>query len=357
MRGQKNRFRVHGQALLWAAFVALAVGRTAAPAQAAPRSAAREAAGAREHTVDRGQTLANIASRYGLTVTTLAAANGMARSDGLRQGQVLMIPPRGVVYVGPGETLGGVARRHGVSTTDLAKTNRISPDAALRVGQELVLPGFEAAARQASAEKRWGRPQRPGRVILRREATRERRVLQLVDARGRVPDVSLTAMKRLMRARGMRFGKLPHPRLLRLLARVSDHFGGRPVHVVSGYRKAAGATRETSRHVAGQAIDFRIAGVPLEELRDYCGQLDHVGVGYYPTSHFVHLDVRRTDSRWTDLAGPGEAARLVRKQAGAREDEQAQAEDESEGAEPAADDDGQEPLDDAPVEPTAAPDD
>jgi hypothetical protein len=33
-----------------------------------------------------------------------------------------------------------------------------------------------------------------------------------------------------------------------------------------------------------------------------------VGVGYYPRSHFVHLDVRTRDARWTDWSLPGEAA-------------------------------------------------
>jgi uncharacterized protein YcbK (DUF882 family) len=233
-----------------------------------------------------------------VTVSTLAAANRMLRSDGLRLGQVLVIPPRGVAYVGPGDTLGGLARRHGVTTAELAKINRLNPEASLRLGQELLLPGYEPAARQASAEKRWGRPKRPGRVTLIRSATRERRTLQLVDARGR-------------------------------------------------------ATRESSRHVAAQAIDFRIPGVPLEELRAYCERLDHVGVGYYPNSGFVHLDVRRTDARWTDLAGRGEAARVVRKpKPGEAANDALDEESVAEGAdEPIAADDGQEPIDD--VEPVA----
>jgi uncharacterized protein YcbK (DUF882 family) len=351
MGGQKNR-------LPWdvARVCALLCALLAAPVHAAPR-AGRDAAGTQEHTVGRGQTLAHIASRYGLTVSTLAAANGMLRSDGLRLGQVLVIPPRGVAYVGPGDTLGGLARRHGVTTSELAKINRLNPEASLRLGQELLLPGYEPAARRASAEKRWGRPKRPGRVTLIRSATRERRTLQLVDARGRVPDPSLTAMKRLLRPRGSRVGKLPHPRLLRLLARVSDHFGGRAVHVISGYRKAGGATRESSRHVAAQAIDFRIPGVPLEELRAYCERLDHVGVGYYPNSGFVHLDVRRTDARWTDLAGRGETARVVRKPKPGEATNGLDDEGAAEVAdEPIAADDGQDPIDDAEPAAGGAPD-
>ena len=84
-----------------------------------------------------------------------------------------------------------------------------------------------------------------------------------------------------------------------LLAEVSDHFGGRQIHVISGYRLAGGDTKPTSRHVSGDAIDFRIPGVPLTELRDYCANFSRVGVGYYPKSGFVHLDVRKRNARWT----------------------------------------------------------
>jgi len=48
--------------------------------------------------------------------------------------------------------------------------------------------------------------------------------------------------------------------------------------------------------------------VPNTELRDYLrGNLKKVGVGYYPNSSFVHLDVRKDRSAfWIDYSGPGE---------------------------------------------------
>jgi hypothetical protein len=54
-------------------------------------------------------------------------------------------------------------------------------------------------------------------------------------------------------------------------------------------------------------MDFRIPGVPLTELRDYCHRFDAAGVGYYPRTQFVHLDVRRQNARWTDWSLPGQA--------------------------------------------------
>jgi uncharacterized protein YcbK (DUF882 family) len=317
--------------LTWVLLAALVCG--------VPRAAAAE----REHQVGRGQTLSGIADRYGVSVSSLAAANGLARDSSLREGQLLVVPARGVLYVSSGDTLASIARRHDVSISELTRTNRLSADGALRIGQRLLLPGFEAAAKQQASEQRWGRPKQRGNAILYRDATRERRKLALVDRRGRVPPDTLRVLARLMRPRAdRRRGKEPHPRLVRLLAQVSDHFGGRPVHVISGYRRPGGFTKDTSRHVAGQAIDFRIPGVPLEALRDYCSKLRHVGVGYYPNSHFVHLDVRRKDARWTDRSRAGEAPQIVRPGDPPAPD----AEDVAD--EPPAEDDGKPPIDDAP---------
>jgi hypothetical protein len=64
-----------------------------------------------------------------------------------------------------------------------------------------------------------------------------------------------------------------------------------------------------SNHNVGKAIDFRVAGVPNEVLRDYCRTLKNVGVGYYPNSTFVHLDARATPTFWIDYSRPGEPPR------------------------------------------------
>jgi hypothetical protein len=60
----------------------------------------------------------------------------------------------------------------------------------------------------------------------------------------------------------------------------------------------------------GLACDFRVEGVKDTELRDYLRRtFDKVGVGYYPNSSFVHLDVRKDRSAfWIDYSGPGDRA-------------------------------------------------
>ena len=48
-----------------------------------------------------------------------------------------------------------------------------------------------------------------------------------------------------------------------------------------------------SLHVAGMAIDIRVPGRPLGAVRDAAKALRAGGVGYYPDSDFVHVDVGR----------------------------------------------------------------
>ena len=51
-----------------------------------------------------------------------------------------------------------------------------------------------------------------------------------------------------------------------------------------------------SLHMEGKAVDVRLEGLPLETLRDLALAKAAGGVGYYPDSDFVHLDVGRVRS-------------------------------------------------------------
>ena len=75
-----------------------------------------------------------------------------------------------------------------------------------------------------------------------------------------------------------------------------------PIHIVSGYRspdtnaklrKRSRGVARFSRHMSGQAIDYFIPGVPIEDVRNAGLRLQRGGVGYYPSSGvaFVHMDV------------------------------------------------------------------
>ena len=97
------------------------------------------------------------------------------------------------------------------------------------------------------------------------------------------------------------------PQVFELLHRVQRTLGsGRAFEVISGYRCPATNTqlRETrgggvakrSLHMEGRAIDVRLPGVPLTDLRDAALSLRGGGVGFYPREQFVHLDTGRLRS-------------------------------------------------------------
>lgn len=256
----------------------------------------------RKHTVQSGQTLGAIAKRYRVSVTNLAAANRLKKTSNLRVGQVLRIPPKGVVYVYPGQTLTGIAQLNKVSVKALAKANRIGPNATLRVGQRLELPGYSATAKATKARNTILN----GIVTLERPASQETLRVRLFDKAGKVDPKARARLARFLRDRESDRQKRPHLRLMRVLAYLADHFNGRTIIVVSAFRSENDGANGTSRHAAGEAVDIRVEGVPNEALRDYCLTLRRVGVGYYPRSSFVHVDIRDREVYWVDWSRPGE---------------------------------------------------
>jgi hypothetical protein len=103
--------------------------------------------------------------------------------------------------------------------------------------------------------------------------------------------------------------RLLHPGLLERLQRIGEAFPGYPIEIVSGYRPHS---PRTSRHHHARALDLRVPGIPRERVRDLAVTFPQTGVGWYPNSVFVHVDVRERAAYWVDLSGPGEPARYVR---------------------------------------------
>lgn len=267
---------------------------------ACPFSAAAE----RLHTVKSGQTWSAIAKRYRVGVWDLAAANRATPRRQLRAGQELMVPPRGVTYVRRGQTLSHIARRHGCTVAELQRLNRLGANAGLREGKRLILPGYD---RGAGRKRNWGKSDHPGTIRVRQEdATVE---IPLVDAEGHVRMDGLRTLGDVMRRGEDDTARMPHPRLARLLAAVSDHFGGRQIHIVSGFREARGYTSDGSRHVQGRAADISVSGVSRRRLFEFCRSLRDTGCGYYPRSVFVHVDAREHSAQWVDWSRPGKRPR------------------------------------------------
>jgi hypothetical protein len=100
--------------------------------------------------------------------------------------------------------------------------------------------------------------------------------------------------------------------LLIRLQQLATRFPDRPIEIVSGYRTRG---RASSRHRTGDALDLRVEGVDNEELSNFARTLEATGVGYYPNSTFVHVDVRASSAFWIDRSGPGERADYVHERA------------------------------------------
>jgi uncharacterized protein YcbK (DUF882 family) len=153
-------------------------------------------------------------------------------------------------------------------------------------------------------------PPRPKVIDLYQVNTKETLRLRFTDDRGRpVRDLPKRA-NRFFRCHHTNTVGRMHPRLLRLLFETGRHWPGARLEVVSGFRHPTVAKNPRSPHMKGLACDFRVVGVKNTELRDYLRRaFGHVGVGYYPNSSFVHLDVRQGQSAfWIDYSGPGENA-------------------------------------------------
>lgn len=116
---------------------------------------------------------------------------------------------------------------------------------------------------------------------------------------------ALASIDRLLRDFRTNDVHVIEPRLLDLLVLVRTKLEtNAPFSVISGYRSPATnaslrAEREhsgvasKSLHMQGMAIDIRVAGRSLDAVHRTALALHGGGVGYYPQSDFVHVDVGR----------------------------------------------------------------
>jgi membrane-bound lytic murein transglycosylase D len=137
-----------------------------------------------QHRVESGETLSLIASRYGISQSTLADINNLDRPYRLRVGQLLMLPekggkptvvaqtpketptpaakptpPTGVIGTGSeryvvrrGDTLGKIAKKHGMTEEQLMELNNVRNRQFIYEGQVLALAASARAKPPVEAE-------------------------------------------------------------------------------------------------------------------------------------------------------------------------------------------------------------
>lgn len=91
------------------------------------------------------------------------------------------------------------------------------------------------------------------------------------------------------------------PRLFDVIWEVYRTAGAtQPIVIISAYRspqtnamlrRRSTGVAEHSQHILGRAMDTTMPGMPMEKIREIGMRLQRGGVGWYPGSNFVHLDV------------------------------------------------------------------
>ena len=252
---------------------------------ALPTAARESGEPQRFHVVYSGQRLTSIAKRYKVSVEAIRTANGLSKNARLKPGEKLTIPglddpdgthartlyppqhPSDIVVPastrsdkddkdqdgdrdsdaddGPrthkvysGQRLESIAKRYQITVDALCAANGITRRVTLRAGQLLAIPrpGDSIESLEAEASGKHGKLPRVGlrKGYLDLFTYSEHFHGYALDKKGKVTPTAQAEVAKLFGATGTR--PATDPRLIRLLAKVSDKFGSRPIRIVSGYR-------------------------------------------------------------------------------------------------------------------------
>ncbi len=103
------------------------------------------------YTVEDGDTIAGIASKFGISTNTILWANGLGESDIIKTGDHLnILPTTGVLHkVASGDTVLGIAGQYKADAKKIIAYNNLGEDAKLSIGQAIIIPEGYIAPRQA----------------------------------------------------------------------------------------------------------------------------------------------------------------------------------------------------------------
>jgi len=196
-------------------------------------------------------------------------------------------------------------RRRFIRNSDPLSTAPLQPERRrfLRQGAQLAIAGatLPLATRPALARPADAR-------TLAFENTHTGEHISLVYAVGQeyVPN-ALGRLNRFLRDHYSGAIGVMDPQLFDLLYQLQQVLGAaQPFQVISGYRAPGtnerlrttrgGGVAKHSLHMDGKAIDIRLPGVALADVRDASLSLRAGGVGYYAREQFVHVDTGRVRS-------------------------------------------------------------
>lgn len=96
-----------------------------------------------EYVVADGDTLSEIANKFGISIATILWANNLTVRDFIQPKQKLKIlPTTGIVYtVKNNDTISKIAAAYGIDPIEIKSWNNIVDEATLQKGQDIILPG------------------------------------------------------------------------------------------------------------------------------------------------------------------------------------------------------------------------
>jgi uncharacterized protein YcbK (DUF882 family) len=138
-----------------------------------------------------------------------------------------------------------------------------------------------------------------GKFVLQSANTGEEVEISLNLATGELDAAGYTRLRHIMRCLRTTAETPIDPRLIDLLYRISQRTRQKII-LVSGFRAPMFSLATLSYHTRGMAADIRIPGMTPLMARDLAESMGVHGLGYYPVSGFIHVDVRDDNARWTD---------------------------------------------------------
>jgi uncharacterized protein YcbK (DUF882 family) len=138
-----------------------------------------------------------------------------------------------------------------------------------------------------------------GKFVIQSANTGEEVEVALNLSTGEVDAAGYVRLRHMMRCLRTTAETPIDPRLIDLLYRIAQRTRQKLI-LVSGFRAPMFSLATLSYHTRGMAADIRIPGMTPLMARDLAESMGVHGLGYYPVSGFIHVDVRDDNSRWTD---------------------------------------------------------
>lgn len=103
------------------------------------------------YTVQKGETISEIADKFNISVETILLTNELSNSH-IEPGQELMIlPTNGIIHmVDKGETVKSIAKTYKADEAEIIKYNNLSDNGTIYEGDVLIVPGGKMPVKQAA---------------------------------------------------------------------------------------------------------------------------------------------------------------------------------------------------------------